>query len=289
MPSTAGEVELHRPEKVLFPDVGATKADLAAHFDRVADRLLPHLRDRPLMLHRFPDGIEGFAFYQKDLPASAPEWLERAGLPKHGGTVTHLLANDRATLQWLADQAAVVLHGWLSRADRPEQPDRVILDLDPTVEDFAVLRDGARTLRAVLRDLGLVPYLMTTGSRGLHVAVPIERGPTFDDTRAFALAVASVLVAHDDRFTVEVRKKARGDRVFVDTLRNGYAQTAVVPYSPRAKPGAPVATPIEWDELGRTDARRWTIANLPRRLARRPDDPWADLESNAKPLPAPPS
>ncbi|MFF0425363.1 non-homologous end-joining DNA ligase [Streptomyces sp. NPDC004520] len=268
-------VQVSRPEKVLFPEDGITKADLAAYYRTVARRMLPHLRGRPLMLERYPDGIGEPGFQQKEIPAHFPDWVHRAELPKEGGTVTHVLCEETATLVLLADQGCVTPHRWLSRADRPDHPDRLVFDLDPPGDDFRPVREAAGWLHELLDELGLPSLLMTTGSRGLHVLVPLDRRAPFDDVRAFAADVAAVLAdRHPDRLTTEVRKKARHGRLYLDIQRNGYAQTAVAPYAVRARPGAPVAAPISWDDLQDPDldARRWTLTDADR-LVR--ENPWS--------------
>ena len=205
---------------------------------------------------------------------------------KEGGTVRHVVCDDAATLVYLANQACLTPHVWLSRADRLHHPDRLVFDLDPSSDDLGRVREAARILREALGELELPPYLMTTGSRGFHVWVPLDRSWAFDDVRGFAHDLARVLAArHPDRLTVEQRKAGRGDRVFLDYLRNGYAQTAVPPYAVRARPGAPVATPLDWDELDGMEPRRYTLANLFQRLGQK-DDPWAAIDAEATALAA---
>ncbi|MCJ1678489.1 non-homologous end-joining DNA ligase [Streptomyces sp. APSN-46.1] len=269
-------IEVSRPEKVLFPDDGITKADLVAYYRTVARPMLPHLRDRPLMLERHPDGIDGEGFFQKEIPDHFPDWIHRAELPKEGGTVTHVLCDDTATLLYLADQGCVTPHRWLSKADRPDHPDRLVFDLDPPAEDFAPVRDAARSLHGLLDELELPSLPMTTGSRGVHVVVPLDRRASFDEVRAFARDLAEVLAArHPDRLTTAPRKQARRGRLYLDAQRNAYAQTAVAPYAVRARPGAPVAAPLSWDDLDdpELDARRWTLTDVDGLLK---ENPWAD-------------
>ncbi|KAA6217729.1 non-homologous end-joining DNA ligase [Streptomyces filamentosus] len=268
-------VPVSRPEKVLFPEDGITKADLAAYYRAVAPRMLPHLRGRPLMLERRPDGIGGRGFMQKDVPDHFPEWVRRVELPKEGGTVTYVLCEDAATLVFLADQGCVTVHRWLSRADRPDHPDRLVLDLDPPDGDFGQVREAARLLHGLLDEVGLPSLPMTTGSRGLHVVVPLDRRAPFDDVRAFASDLAGVLAdRHPDRLTTEARKKDRGGRLYLDVQRNGYGQTAVAPYAVRAHPGAPVAAPVTWDDLEDPGlgARHRSLADVDLLLK---DDPWS--------------
>ncbi|GAA2556322.1 MULTISPECIES: non-homologous end-joining DNA ligase [Streptomyces] len=281
-------VEIHRPDKVLFPgggDAGEyTKGDLVDYHRAVAPFMLPHLRGRPLMLDRRPDGIDGPTFMQKNTPDTYPEWITRTEVAKEGGTVRHTVCDDTATLLYLVDQASITLHRWLSRADRADRPDRLVFDLDPAGDDFAAVREAARLLGELLDELDLPSALMTTGSRGLHVIVPLSGTHDFDDVRAFAREVADTLVAaHPDRLTTAARKKDRGDRLYLDVQRNAYAQTAVVPYTVRALPGAPVATPVSWDRLDDPDlhARRWTVADA---VEQARTDPWAGLPRRGRAL-----
>lgn len=271
------KVGVNRPEKQLFPEDGITKADLADHYRRVARRMVPELRGRPLMLERMPDGIRGRRFIQKEVPDHFPDWVHRATVAKEGGEVTHVTCDDTATLVYLAGQACITPHRWLSRADRPRNPDRMVFDLDPSADDFEAVRRAAHRLYELLDELELPSALMTTGSRGLHVLVPLNRGDDADDVLAFARAVADTLAArYTDDLTTEPRKDARAGRLLIDTARNGYAQTAVAPFAVRPLPGAPVAAPLAWDELDAPEltARRWTVTDLGDRLE---SDPWAGL------------
>ncbi|MFI0989588.1 non-homologous end-joining DNA ligase [Streptomyces exfoliatus] len=280
-------VVVKRADKEIFPGDGITKKDLAEHYRRVARRMLPHLRGRPLMLERHPDGVGGGRFMQKDTPDHFPEWIHRAELPKEGGTVTYPVCDDLATLLYLADQACVTPHRWLSRADRPDRPDRLVFDLDPPGDDFDQVREAAALVHELLDELELPTVLMTTGSRGLHVMVALDRRADFDEVRAFARDVAGLLAdRHPDRLTTAARKQARGDRLYLDVQRNGYGQTAVAPYAVRALPGAPVATPVSWEELDdpRLTARRWTLATIGDRLTE--GDPWREVPRRGRSLTA---
>ncbi|MBX9365361.1 non-homologous end-joining DNA ligase [Streptomyces sp. WAC04114] len=281
-------VEVHRPDKVLFPGGGDakeyTKADLVDYYRAVAPFMLPHLRGRPLMLERHPDGIDGPTFMQKNTPDHYPEWIRRVELAKEGGTVRHTVCDDTATLLYLADQASITLHRWLSRSDRIDHPDRLVFDLDPSGDDFEAVREAARLLGELLDELELPSALMTTGSRGLHVIVPLGGRHDFDEVRAFARDVADTLAAaHPDRLTTAARKKERGDRLYLDIQRNAYAQTAVAPYTVRARPGAPVATPITWEQLDDPElhARRWTVADA---VEQARTNPWSGLLSRGRAL-----
>lgn len=272
-------IEISNLDKILFPGDGHTKQDLLDHYRAVAAVALPHYRDRPLSMHRFPDGIDDEGFFQKDIPDYFPRWIHRVTLAKEGGKVSYVVADDEATLVYLANQACITPHLFLSRRDRPHHPDRLVFDLDPPGEDFEPVRRAARFVRDALEELELPCYLQTTGSRGLHVVVPLDRSATFDAARNFAHDLAKRLASqHADELTVAQRRSKRRGRVFLDCLRNAYGQTAVGPYAVRAKAGAPVATPLEWSELGdrRLHPRRYTIRNIRRRLGQK-DDPWADI------------
>lgn len=280
-------IEFSNLDKVFFPDEGLTKGDVVSYYEKIADTMLPHVRDRLLSMERFPDGIGGEGFYQKETPDYFPDWIRTEEVEKEGGTNCQVVVEEAATLVYLAQQATLTFHAWPSRADRPRHPDRMVFDFDPPGSDwegaFAEVRRAARELRDVLEELGLTPYVMTSGSKGLHVHVPLDRSAEFSTVKAVARRASELLAArHPDRLTTEVRKRKRSGRVFIDYLRNEYAQTAVAPYSLRARPGAPVATPLAWDELSRggMGPRRYTLRNLFRRLART-EDPWRDLDRNA--------
>ncbi|MEV7241837.1 non-homologous end-joining DNA ligase [Streptomyces sp. NPDC093248] len=292
-------VRVQRPGKVLLPGgaQGWTKGDLADYHRSVAPYLLPHLRGRPLMLERYPDGLDGPRFMQKNTPDHYPDWITRAEVAKEGGTVTHVVCDDTATLVYLADQACLTLHRWLSRTDRaagPDHPDRLVFDLDPAPaaegsdgtpeETFAPVREAAGILRELLDELGLPAAPMTTGSRGLHLVVPLDGRHGFDEVHRFARDVAEFAeAAHPDRLTTAARRRDRGDRLYLDVQRNAYAQTVVAPYTVRALPGAPVAVPLSWEQVADpgVHARRWTIADAADQAR---TDPWAALPGRGRAL-----
>jgi bifunctional non-homologous end joining protein LigD len=281
-------IEVSRPDKVLFPGDGITKADVVEHYLRVAEVMLPHVRNRPVSMKRYPNGIRGQVFYQKQVPGYFPDWIRRTRVhTKEKGTQEHAVIGDAATLVYLAQQACIEPHTWLSRADRIEHPDLVLFDLDPSAEDLRALRASARAVRAMLEELGLTAFVKTSGSKGFHVAAPLDRREDYAEVRAFAEGVAEVMAArHPDRLTTEHRKTKRRGRIYLDVMRNAYLQTTIPPYALRALPGAPVSTPIEWDELGRVEPRRFTLRTLSRRLARRPD-PWKDIARHARSIRGP--
>jgi bifunctional non-homologous end joining protein LigD len=280
------EVRITHADRLVFPQAGLTKLDLARHYERVAPLMLPYVRDRPLALQAYPDGIEGDGFFMKAVPKYFPDWVKRATMRKKGGTITHALAQDAATLVYLAGQNVVTVHTWLSRADKPYQPDRLTLDFDPSGGGFAEVRAAARAAGERLRDLGLSTYAMTTGSRGVHVVCPLRRGPDFDEVHGFARALAEKMVADDpDHLTLEWHKAERGMRIYVDVNRIQYAQHAVAPYAVRPRPAAPVAVPLHWDELQDPELTpdKWTVETIGPRLEN--GDPWEGMMRHARALP----
>ena len=280
------EIEISRPEKVLFPEDGITKGDLIEYYARIAPRMLPHLRDRPLTLERYPNGIHTKRFFQKEVSSYFPKWLKTVTVEKVGGTVTHVVGNDTATLVYLANQACVTPHIFLSRIDKLDVPDQMIFDLDPQGDDFELVKSAARDFKQLLDQLQLHAFLKTTGSRGLHVVVPLQRRERYDAVREFARELATLVVSQaPGERTMESLKAKRGDRVFIDTNRNGYAQLVAPAFAVRARRGAPVSLPIAWGELGKKTLRPngTTIRNIFDRLERT-QDPWADYWRSATSL-----
>jgi bifunctional non-homologous end joining protein LigD len=284
----AYRVELSNTEKPLFPDAGINKGELIRYYRTIAPLMLPHLRNRPLTLHRFPDGIGADGFYQQQMPDHFPDWIGswRAAHGDEGDAdvVRHILCNNRATLAYLANQAAITLHGWLARAPRLHAPDRLIFDLDPPDDDFSVIRQAARWVVQLMQAIGLAPFVMTTGSRGLHVVAPLRSELDFDAVREIAQAMATLLAGqHPEILTVAQRKSQRRGRIYLDIMRNAYGQTSVMPYAVRALPGAPVATPLSLDELGDSGLgpRHWHLKNILRRMGQK-DDPWRDIQRHAR-------
>jgi bifunctional non-homologous end joining protein LigD len=263
------------PSKLLWPDAGVTKQDLWDYYEAAADRLLPHLEDRPLTLKRFPGGLGGEGFFQKNLSRGAPESLGRfeSWAESSDRTVTYAVVRHVADLRWCAQVAALELHPWFSRTDMPDRPDTLAFDLDPGAAGPPAAA-AARWLREVLDGLGLESAVKTSGKRGLHVYVPLERRYGFSDARGVGLGIARCCAAaHPDELTVEMRKARRGDRLLLDWSRNGPAQTLVVAWSPRATPEATVSAPLDWDEVvDDLDPTAFTV----RRALDRPDS-WASL------------
>lgn len=275
-PAFPRQVKITNQNKVLWPRDGYTKGDLIEYYDRVADYLLPYLKDRPLSLNRFPNGIEGEHFFQKDTPEHAPSWIKTEVIKsRHRRNVENrfLLCNDRATLLYLANLAAIELHPWSSRCGSLDAPDWAILDLDPSADSFFNVVRIARALGKLLQGIGLRPYLKTSGSKGLHIYVPLAAGYTYDQARMFC-EVVSRLVAFEHReiATVDRVKERRGGKVYLDFLQNRRGQTIVAPYVVRPVHGACVSAPLDWDELNSDlHPSQFTIQTLPARLERRGD------------------
>jgi bifunctional non-homologous end joining protein LigD len=279
----ADEIEISHPDKVFYPGCGLTKGDVVAHYRAVADVMVPHLRGRPLTLRRYPDGIEGKNWFQKEASGYFPGWIRIEKIPQYNSDpVRYVVCEDAATLVYLANQGTIEFHIWPSTVDALENPDLVVLDLDPPDgTEVSVLRSIARRVRDLYEKIGLTPYVQATGGRGFHVVAPLDATAGYDDVRAMARAAADRLVGADpDRLTTEQRKDKRGNRVFLDTNRNGYAQTFAAPYTLRARPGAPAATPIDWAELGKAKPDGWDLRRLRRRLARKAD-PWSRIHEHA--------
>jgi bifunctional non-homologous end joining protein LigD len=275
-------VELSNTSKTLFPDDQVTKGDLVGYYRDIAARMLPYLRDRPLSMERYPDGITGERIVQKNVPRYFPDWIARTRVKKQGGTLVQVICDRPATLVYLANQACIEMHAFLSRTGALDRADQLIFDLDPPDDHrFDQVKHLALELHDLLGQLGLTAFVKTTGGRGLHVHVPLNARDDFDTVRRFARQASDVLAAREpDILTTEQRKDSRGDRVYSDVMRNAYAQTAVAPYSVRARPGAPVATPLDWAELkdASLTPHQFTLRTVGGRLDRLgASDPWAGM------------
>jgi bifunctional non-homologous end joining protein LigD len=268
------------PDKLMFPGDGITKGELAAYYEAIAPVMLPHLRRRPVTMERFHRGIDAPGFFQKDVSKGFPEWLERVEVPKHGGTVHHPIANDKRSLLWLANQNSITIHVWPSRTPNLYQPDICVFDLDPASDDEpAILRSAALSLRELLTELGLPCWIKTSGSKGFHIAVPLDGKSDFGVVARFAHGVGRVLVERDpDHLTQEFSKVDRGGRILVDTGRNGYSATFAAAYTVRAKTGAPVSAPCTWDEVetGAVHPKSFTLRGMSERVAAE-GDLWASM------------
>ncbi|MBL8749807.1 MAG: non-homologous end-joining DNA ligase [Planctomycetes bacterium] len=267
--------------KVYWPAEGYTKGDLLAYYRSVADVLVPHLRDRPVHLNRFPDGIDGKSFYQREAKEGTPEWLRTAPVPSDDGIVPHHVIDDLDALLHVVNLGSIDLHPWLSRVSTPDSPDWAVLDLDPKQAPFADVVRIARAAGRLLRGIGLRPLLKTSGKFGMHVFVPLRPGYTYDHSRMFCEAVARILVRElPDIATVERLPDRRDGKVYLDFLQNRRSQTIVPPYSVRPIRGASVSAPLAWDELERDDLspQLFTIRSMPARIGERGDLFRAALE-----------
>jgi bifunctional non-homologous end joining protein LigD len=270
------------PEKLMFPDDGITKGELAAYYEAIAPYMLPHLRGRPITMERYHRGISAKGFFQKDVKKGFPTWLERVEVPKKGGTVHHPVATDVNSLLWLANQNTVTLHVWTSRASDLFHPDLCVFDLDPAVDSPAEVRGAALRLRDLLGELRLRSWIKTSGSKGFHILVPLDCEAEFGEVEAFARQVGNELVGRDpSRLTQEFSKADRDGRIFFDTGRNGYSATFAAAYTVRAKSGAPVSAPCTWEEIERGDVtpRTFTLRTLAARIAA-VGDLWADMSTD---------
>jgi bifunctional non-homologous end joining protein LigD len=281
-----GAVITH-PEKVLFPDDGITKGELASYYEAIAPLMVPHIQARPVTMERFPAGIGKPGFLQKDVSRGFPAWLERVEVPKKGGTVHHPIVTDTRSLLWLANQNSITPHVWTSRAPNLYHPDICVFDLDPSVENEPdALRAAALALRDLLEELGLPSWVKTTGSKGFHIVVPLDAKLQMGEVERFAHGVGTLLVKRDPRtFTQEFHKVDRGRRILVDTGRNGYSATHAAAYAVRAKPGAPVSAPCTWEEIqrGKVAPRTFTLRTMSRRIAD-VGDLWSDMRRRKRSL-----
>jgi bifunctional non-homologous end joining protein LigD len=276
--SEVGGVRITHPERIVYPEAGLSKRGLAEYYAAVADLILPHLAGRPLSLVRCPQGLAGDCFFQKHIEASFPASVRRVEVTeKDGEAKAYAVVESREGLLALVQMGVLEIHTWGSRRDRLERPDVLVFDLDPDEGlPWSRVVEAARAVRGLLAELGLDSFVKTTGGKGLHVVVPIERRSEWEEVREFTRGVAETLVAADpERFVANMSKARRKGRVFVDYLRNARGATFIAPWSSRARPGATVAVPVAWDALARVRPGRFTVADVPRLLARRKADPWA--------------
>jgi bifunctional non-homologous end joining protein LigD len=277
-------VETTHEDIILFPRAGLTKKDLVDYYVRIAPIMLPYLKNRPISMQRFPNGISDESFYQKDAPDYFPSFIKRAPIAKkEDGHVNYVVCNNEATIAYLANQACIVIHIWLSRIDKINYPDRMIFDLDPSGNNFKDIQKAALLFHDFLSELGLASFAMTTGSRGIHVVVPLKRQHSFEQVRSCAQQIGMLFVQKYPRmFTMEIHKEKRANRIFIDTLRNAFGQTGVAPYSVRATPFASIATPLHWHEVGSPKLKPtlYTIKNIWERLDTI-QDPWHLIDKHA--------
>jgi bifunctional non-homologous end joining protein LigD len=267
------------PEKVLFPDDGITKGDLAAYYETIAPVILPHISGRPITMERYPAGIGKKGFWQKDVSKGFPDWLERVEVPKKEGVVHHPVITDERSLLWVTNQNTITQHVWISRIPALYFPDICVFDLDPSTDDVDAVRAAAIGLRNLLDELGLPSWVKTSGSKGFHIVVPLDGKSKMGEVARFANAVGRVLVSHaPDHLTQEFAKVDRKGRIYVDTGRNGYSATFAAAYTVRAKRGAPVSAPCTWEEVekGAVAPGTFNLRNMPARITKA-GDIWADM------------
>ena len=277
---SADRVVITHPDKLLFPDDGISKGELASYYEMVAPIMVPHVRARPITMERYNQGIGAEGFFQKDVSKGFPKWLQRVEVPKKGGTVHHPIVTDTRSLLWLANQNCITPHVWTSRAPNLHHPDICVFDLDPSRDDEPdVLRAAALALRDLLEDLNLPSWVKTSGSKGFHVVVPLDGKAGIGEVAGFAHRVGTMLVKLDAaHLTQEFSKADRGGRIFVDTGRNGYSATFAAPYAVRAKRGAPVSAPCRWEEIesGAVEPRTFMLRTMAARIEE-VGDLWSDL------------
>lgn len=272
-----------RLDKILFPQDKITKGDIINYYDKIAPYMLPYTRNRLLSMERFPNGITGKFFFQKDAPDYFPQYIKRVAIPKkEGGVTNYIVCNNKDTILYLANSACLTFHLWLSKINKLENPDKLVFDLDiHSLEQFELARKTAFEFKNILEQLGLRPFVMTTGSKGLHVVVPIKPILPFETVKQFAQGCAHLLLnTNASDLTLELRKGKRDNKLFIDTYRNEYGATSVSPFSVRPHPKAPVATPIFWEELEdkKLNSQTFNINNIFERLDKI-QDPWADFDN----------
>jgi bifunctional non-homologous end joining protein LigD len=277
------------PEKVMFPDDGITKGDLAAYYEAVAQVMLPHIKGRPITMERYPAGIGKKGFWQKDVSKGYPDWLERVEVPKKDGVVHHPVITDVRSLLWVTNQNTITQHVWISRVPELYYPDICVFDLDPSKDDAASVRAAAIGLRDLLEELGLPSWVKTSGSKGFHIVVPLDGKSKMGDVARFADGVGRVFVSHaPDHLTQEFAKADRKGRIYVDTGRNGYSATFAAAYTVRAKRGAPVSAPCSWEELerGEVEPTSFDLRTMPARIDQ-VGDLWAGMARRRRSLKGP--
>lgn len=277
------------PDKVLFPDDGITKGDLAAYYEAIAPVMLPHIRNRPVTMERYPAGIGRKGFWQKDVSKGFPAWLQRVEVPKKDGVVRHPLITDLRSLLWMTNQNTITPHVWTSRVPDLMHPDVGVFDLDPSTEDPEMLRAAAVALRDLLAEVGLPCWIKTSGSKGFHIVTSLDGKTPMGEAAGFAHGVGRLLVQrYPKQLTLEFHKKDRAGRILVDTGRNDYSATFAAAYAVRPKPGAPVSAPCTWDEVihGEVGPATFTLRNVPARVAE-VGDLWADMRKRKRSLKGP--
>jgi len=279
------EISLSKTDKVFFPDAEITKSDLIDYYRKIWKYIEPYASDRPLVMQRFPDGIKAEGFFQKKISDYFPDWIETIQIQEKESNekAEYVNCNKEETIAYLANQGTVVLHGWLSKKSKLNKPDKMVFDLDPSDDDFEKVRQGALLIKELFDQADIKTYPMITGSKGIHVTIPLEEKDNFEAVRDAAKEIAQKVIEKDDQnFTTETTKSKRGNKVFVDYLRNSFGQTSILPYSLRAVKNAPVAVPLDWDEIKDKDLdpQKFNVSNIFYRVGQR-QDPWKDISKNS--------
>ncbi|MBA3752068.1 ATP-dependent DNA ligase [Candidatus Dependentiae bacterium] len=271
-------VTITHPEKIIIPPF-ITKNHIVTYYEKISPMMVPYMKDHPLMMQRFPQGIEGEAFFQKNASPFFPSWIKRVQIPKEGGYTNTVVCQNRATLLYLANLNCLTPHLWLSRFDKLHFPDRLIIDLDPSGDDFNHVRQIALSFKELFDSFNLISFVMTTGSRGLHVTVPLDRSVDFAQIKEFISSCSlQIEQKHPSIVTREIHKEKRGGKVFIDEARNNYGSTAVAPYAIRGRAHGPIATPLHWHEVEdeTLHSQLYTLETIFKRIETI-EDPWKDF------------
>ncbi|MFP4025472.1 MAG: non-homologous end-joining DNA ligase [Thiohalospira sp.] len=279
------EISLSKTDKMFYPDSDITKADIIAYYRKIWRYIAPYATDRPLVMQRFPDGIKEQGFFQKKISDYFPNWIDTIKIKEKESKdeVEYVNCNKEETIVYLANQGSLVLHGWLSKKSNLNKPDKIVFDFDPSDNDFEKVKKGALLLKELLDQGNIHSYPLITGSKGIHVVIPLKEKDDFDDIRDVAKQIAGIVSKRDDKnFTTEISKNKRGKKVFIDYLRNSYGQTSILPYSLRAIESAPVAVPLDWDEIKDKELhpQKYNISNIFYRISQK-QDPWREIKKNA--------
>jgi|SRR5690625_192898 len=264
-------IKITHPEKLIFPEKNLTKKDVVLYYDKISEYILPYLRDRPLTLRRFPEGIDKDGFYQKNIPDYFPDFIHRIEVSTQEGKNIQTYCNTKKELIYLVNQNTISFHPWLSTIDHINQPDKIVIDLDPSRQDFEEVKAAAKIIHTYLTDQDIQSQVMTTGKNGLHIWFSVSPDQEFDQRREKLKNQVKLLVDQNPSlFTMELKKSERKNKIFIDYLRNAYGQTSVSPYSLRSHEEAGVATPIEWTELNTiSSSTQYNYSNILRRLGQK--------------------
>jgi bifunctional non-homologous end joining protein LigD len=278
------EINITHDDKIYYPRAEITKGQIIDYYLSVSKLILPYLKDRPLTMFRAPDGLKKAGFFQKNAGDYFPSWIATKKI-KHRhqeGSTNHVLCNDQATLIYLVDQGCLEFHIWLSQINHPDKPDRIVFDLDLPKESFAKVKKAALDLKSLLDNLDIPAFLMTTGSKGLHVVIPIQVKFGYAEVRQYALKIIDLFIKkHPKGYTRQSKKSGREDKVYLDYLRNAFAQTHICPFSTRVREGAPIAVPISWEDLQKKGFHSgyYNVQNAGKSFLRRKKDPWKEFDN----------